>query len=332
MIEINVCPSTLEPNHNTYSARARRNLFDGQKVSHIFAGPAPEANSPGFKETAMNVSRISLSGAQPKFAAIVDPAAGLRYAREGEKGTFILKPKPISYTIVNKEFCAADEHLTMQIARQVYKLPTAENALCFFADGSPAYITKRFDITEGKKNKQEDFATLMGYTKDNAGSNYKYSRGSYEDCADIIRQYVKASAIDLRIFFRLILFNFITLNDDAHLKNFSLLEQNGEYRLSPAYDLVNTSFLLWEPQIFALEKGLFREGMQLSDVRQICRADFEEFGRRIGLPPTVVRKDIDRFIQPDPLFDDLILRSFLSRDLKENYAASSRYRRKMLSW
>ena len=33
----------------------------------------------------------------------------------------------------------ANEHLTMQIARQVYGIETAENALIFFNDGTPAY-------------------------------------------------------------------------------------------------------------------------------------------------------------------------------------------------
>jgi serine/threonine-protein kinase HipA len=42
----------------------------------------------------------------------------------------------------------ANEHLTMQIARQVYGIETAENALIFFKDGAPAYITKRFDVKE----------------------------------------------------------------------------------------------------------------------------------------------------------------------------------------
>lgn len=75
----------------------------------------------------------------------------------------------------------------------------------------------------------------------------------------MIRQYVKASLVDKRRYYKLILFNFVTLNDDAHLKNFSLIERNGEYRLSPAYDLVNTSLQLREPRIFALDKGLFKE-------------------------------------------------------------------------
>ena len=59
----------------------------------------------------------------------------------------------------------ANEHLTMQIARQVYGQNTAENALIFFKNGSPAYITKRFDVDiEGSKLAQEDFASLAGRT------------------------------------------------------------------------------------------------------------------------------------------------------------------------
>jgi serine/threonine-protein kinase HipA len=40
----------------------------------------------------------------------------------------------------------ANEHLTMQIARQVYGIETAENALIFFKNGAQAYITRRFDV------------------------------------------------------------------------------------------------------------------------------------------------------------------------------------------
>ena len=112
-----------------------------------------------------------------------------------------------------------------------------------------------------ENTRQEDFASLMGYTKANGGSDYKYCNASYEECAEVISRYVKASRIDLLRFFRLVLFNFIILNDDAHLKNFSLINQGNEYRLSPAYDLINTSLHLYNPRIFALDKGLFREGM-----------------------------------------------------------------------
>lgn len=331
MKELNICPSTLQEGYNTYSPVARKTLFDGHAVSHIFSEPSPETETAEANEAIKSIGRISLSGAQPKFSIVVEDEK-LRYVREGEQGTFILKPRPTAYQIINKDFCSANEHVTMQIASQVYGIETAANALCFFDDETPAYITRRFDVHSKGKYKQEDFAALLGYTKDNAGSNYKYDKASYEECAEVIHRYVKATLIDIRKFFRIILFNFVTLNDDAHLKNFSLIERNGEYRLSPAYDLINTSLQLREPRIFALEKGLFKEGMAFSDTRTIRRSDFEEFGKRIGLPAKVVKQDIDMFTAEQPFVRDLLSRSFLSHELQKQYWMAFDYRRKILNF
>lgn len=331
MKDLTVCPSILQEGYDTYSPIARRTLFDGHAVSHIFSEASPDTGTVEANEAVKSVGRISLSGAQPKFSIVVDDDK-LRYIREGEQGTFILKPRPTAYQIINKDFCVANEHVTMQIASQVYGIETAANALCFFDDGTPAYITRRFDVHSKGKYKQEDFAALLGYTKDNAGSNYKYDKASYEECAEVIHRYVKATLIDIRRFFRIILFNFVTLNDDAHLKNFSLIERNGEYRLSPAYDLINTSLQLMNPHIFALDKGLFKEGMAYSDTHTISRSDFEEFGKRIGLPIKVIKQEIDMFAAEQPLVKELLGRSFLSPSLQKQYWMAFDYRRKMLNF
>ena len=331
MKDLTVCPSILQEGYDTYSPIARRTLFDGHAVSHIFSEASLDTGTVEANEAVKSVGRISLSGAQPKFSIVVDDDK-LRYIREGEQGTFILKPRPTAYQIINKDFCVANEHVTMQIASQVYGIETAANALCFFDDGTPAYITRRFDVHSKGKYKQEDFAALLGYTKDNAGSNYKYDKASYEECAEVIHRYVKATLIDIRRFFRIILFNFVTLNDDAHLKNFSLIERNGEYRLSPAYDLINTSLQLMNPHIFALDKGLFKEGMAFSDTHTISRSDFEEFGKRIGLPIKVIKQEIDMFAAEQPLVKELLGRSFLSPSLQKQYWMAFDYRRKMLNF
>ena len=220
----------------------------------------------------------------------------------------------------------------MQIASQVFGIETAANGLCFYANDEAAYLTRRFDITPRGKRQQEDFASLMGYTKMNGGSDYKYCNGSYEECGEVIRHFVKAAPIDLLRLFRLVVFNFISLNDDAHLKNFTLVNEGEEYRLSPAYDLINTSLHLLKPGIFALDKGLFREGMSFSDTRTIRRADFEEFGKRMGLSEKLIKRELDRFASKNPLIDELISRSFLSEDLKRQYHLSMSYRQQILDF
>lgn len=324
--KINICPSLLTEGYSEYSPAALKQLFDGKKVSPWLDFPSPTTQG---ANAAKNAGRLSLSGAQSKFGLILD-GTQLRYSRPDEQSAYILKPRPVGYQVMNRDFCAANEHLTMQIASQAYGIETAANALCFFQDGQAAYLTRRFDVHANGKYQLEDFASIMGLTKANGGSDYKYNNGSYEECAEIIRSYVKSAAIDVLRFFRLVLFNFITLNDDAHLKNFSLISNGSEYHLSPAYDLINTSLQIYEPRIFALDKGLFREGMDLSDTHQPGHSDFLEFGRRIGLPQRLVIQEINRFTAPNPVADSLIMRSFLSLELKQTYLQSYHYRQTML--
>lgn len=92
MREIHICPSTLAEGYITYSSAARKILFDGKEVSHYVDAPSPSEDSAEAKEAIRNVGRISLSGVQPKFAMVVDiKSSYLRYAREDERGTYILK-------------------------------------------------------------------------------------------------------------------------------------------------------------------------------------------------------------------------------------------------
>ena len=331
MEELNICPSTLAEGFHTYSPLAIKLLFDGHQVSHILPFDSPNHEGADNEEYAKHVGRVSLSGVQPKAGLIVKELQLVRPTDE-ERGRYILKPAPSSYALLERKDCPANEHLSMQIASQVYRIETAANALCFFRDGEAAYVTRRFDVApDGSKYQQEDLASLAGLTRVNGGSDYKYSNLSYEECAAIIGKYTTAPSVEILKFFRIVVFNYLILNDDAHLKNFSLINRgDGEYHLAPAYDLVNTSLHLYEPRIFALDKGLFREGMLFSDTRTVNRGDFEKFGRRIGLAPRLVKRELDAFASEQPLVKNLINRSFLSEKLKRYYWQSFSYRRTTL--
>ena len=331
MEQLNICPSTLAEGFHTYSPLAIKLLFDGHQVSHILPFDSPNHEGADNEEYAKHVGRVSLSGVQPKAGLIVKELQLVRPTDE-ERGRYILKPAPSSYALLERKDCPANEHLSMQIASQVYRIETAANALCFFRDGEAAYVTRRFDVApDGSKYQQEDLASLAGLTRVNGGSDYKYSNLSYEECAAIIGKYTTAPSVEILKFFRIVVFNYLILNDDAHLKNFSLINRgDGEYHLAPAYDLVNTSLHLYEPRIFALDKGLFREGMLFSDTRTVNRGDFEKFGRRIGLAPRLVKRELDAFASEQPLVKNLINRSFLSEKLKRYYWQSFSYRRTTL--
>ena len=100
----------------------------------------------------------------------------------------------------------------------------------------------------------------------------------------------------------------------------------------PGNDLISTSLHLSVPRIFALGKGLFKEGMKSTDIRTVERKDFEEFGRRIGLSERLVKRELNFFAAEHPLAKELINRSFLSDPLKRSYWLSYKYRRVTLTF
>ena len=72
MRPITVCPSTLALGFSTYCPLAKRLLFDGKAVSHIFPEMSPkDLDADRLQDTVQHIGRISLSGVQPKFSAIV---------------------------------------------------------------------------------------------------------------------------------------------------------------------------------------------------------------------------------------------------------------------
>lgn len=316
---LEVCPGTLAEGFHTYSPSCLRNMFGGKKVSHILPYEAPQQDEAVAELFMENRKQISISGVQEKLSFILEKNV-LRLTEEGESGTYILKPIPRDLKKVDQ--VPANEHLTMQIARQAYGLNTAENAMIFFKDGSPAYITKRFDVKEnGTKWGVEDFATLVGKTKDNAGPDFKYQY-SYEEAGLLIRQYVKAWRVEIEKYFSLVVFNYLFSNGDAHLKNFSLLEtQSGDYLLSPAYDLINTKLHVDDTD-FALNKGLFADNyksFQFKKSGHPSKADFTEFALRIGVAESRIEKLLIPFLEKQPMVETLIGRSFLTDSNKRGY-------------
>ena len=330
LTEIKYCPGTLASGFNTYSRACLKRVFNGKKVSHILPYHAPqrEEDSEIFFE---NRKGISISGVQEKLSLLLDKNK-LRLTKEGEQGTYILKPIPRD--LKNASQVPANEHLTMQIARQVYKINTAENALIFFKDGEAAYITKRFDINNsGTKLAKEDFASLTGKTAGISGITFKYDY-SYEEIAEVIKHFVSAYLIEIEKFFMIILFNYLFSNGDAHLKNFSLLESaSGDYLLSPAYDLLNTQIHINDTD-FALNNGLFKDGFKSNIWQKTGHPgydDFVEFARRIGIKETRTDKILNPFLYKQEKVKELVNNSFLSNTIKKTYLLNYNNRRNRLN-
>ena len=322
-LQINRCPGTLAAGFTTYSRTCSKRVFNGSKVNHILPNASLQSNHSSEDSFEENATRMSISGVQEKFS-IIQLKNKIRLTKEGEQGTHILKPIPSGSK--NADQMPANEHLTMQIAQQVFGIETAANALIFFGNGDPAYITKRFDVVPGGlKLAQEDFASLAGKSPQTHGADYKYL-GSYWDLFELMRENLPSYKVESLKLFKLLVFNYLFSNGDAHLRNFSIIETpQGDFKLSPAYDLLNSRIHI-EDKDFALDEGLIPARMGQGNVAKQFRllADYA------GIPEKQTNAIMALMVSKTEQVTNLIDASFLKDRIKRSYLQTYQLKLKKL--
>ncbi|MCK4922694.1 MAG: HipA domain-containing protein [Bacteroidales bacterium] len=321
--DIKYCPGTLAEGYTTYSRACLSKVFKGKKVYHVLLYDSPASNPETDKLFDDNRKRMSISGVQEKFSVLLEKNK-LRLIRDGEQGEYILKPIPSAGK--KQEQMPANEHLTMQIAKQAYSIDTAENALIFFKNGTPAYITKRFDLKEdGSKLAQEDFASLAGRTPQTHTEHYKYT-GNYLELFQILKKFVPAYLLEAPKLLKIIIFNYLFSNGDAHFKNFSLIETSlGDFKLSPAYDLLNSRIHI-EDKDFALDDGLLPKSLtQGKTIQQI-----KVLSEKAGISENIYDDILKMMLNQTELVKKLTFSSFLDEKTQRNYFQSYQTRLKKL--
>ena len=278
---------------------------------------ASDLNLPVNRE---KTRRASISGVQDKVQ-LKRVRSGFAVVESG--GDYILKPVPRNTYAELASDIPANEALTMDIAEKVFRVKTAEHELVEMKDGEYAYLTRRFDRRDGERVQQEDFCQLAGHTPETHGENYKYD-ASYEELADLMRRFCPAAAVENPKVFFLILFNYVFANGDAHLKNFSLYRsEQGDYILTPAYDLLNTAVHFPnEPTATGLE--FFADGHFTPAYETLgfySSADFIELGAAFGVLEEDVRGMISLFNVRRDETERMIDESLLSAEAKSRYLA-----------
>ena len=272
----------------------------------------------GLIPAAEKTRRSSVSGVQEKVQ-LKRVRGGYEIVSSG--GDSILKPVPRNTAAKLASDIPVNEHLTMQIAAKLFGIHTAKNELVMLKDGEYAYLTKRFDRCDGQALRQEDFCQLSGRSEDTHGSNYKYE-SSYEELADLMRRFCPSAAVENPKVFFIVLFNYVFANGDAHLKNFSLYQSpQGDYILTPAYDLLNTAVHFPnDPSATALD--FFADGHFTSRYEVLgfySSADFVELGRCFGVGEPEVCKMMAAFPARAAEVEAAVAGSLLSAEAKERY-------------
>ncbi|MDO5490449.1 MAG: HipA domain-containing protein [Bacteroidaceae bacterium] len=279
----------MKPLFSEYSQTERALVFGGENISPILPYRY-KAKGLGDDVPAATGS-ISVSGAQPKLGVCLKNGQ-LRIAEPGEQSTHILKPCAGARFALSYDM-PANELFCMNMVASLFKIPAAPAALCFFNDGVPAYLTKRFDLLpNGYKRHVEDIASLS--ETEVQGDSLKKYQGSYEQLAAIIAETSSAPLLDLRTFFKLVLVNYLLCNGDAHAKNFSMMDNDdGAWRLAPAYDILNTRLHVTD-STFAMGAGLFTDGRECP--KGGMKAHFTEWAECIGLTAKYAVKEINRTV------------------------------------
>lgn len=299
------CYQTIEPKDRItdagksgFHANCSRKFF-GKSVPPIL-----DLSEDQILELAEHVIRSQkvVTGVQAKLSLGITEKENVpdRFTIVGLWGEYILKPQAKLYPNLPE-----NEDLTMHLA-EISKISTVEHSLIRLKSGQLAYITKRVDRINDAKKHMEDMCQLTERL-----TEHKY-KGSYEQISKAIIKYSANPGLDVTNYFELVLFSFLTGNNDMHLKNFSLLKTNFEYNLCPAYDLLASELAIEDDKE---DLALTLNGRK-ADIK---RQDFEIAMKGANIDQKVIENIFKKYIKLVPIWIKFIDQSFLPAPLKEQY-------------
>ena len=290
------CPITYEScGKSLYSKKGLNLLSQNLERLELLEYTAAEQRS----EAMARATKLSIQGVQPKLSAILN-IKDSRFEFVDTGGKYILKPQHHIYPQLPE-----NEDVTMRMAKAA-GINVPLHGMIWSKDMTLTYFIKRFDRA-GHKDKipVEDFAQLAGLSRD---TKYNYTM---EKLILLIDDFCTFPVIEKAKLFRLVLFNFLTGNEDMHLKNFSLIRNGDKIELSPAYDLVNSTIVL---KGGAEEIALSLAGKKRKLTRKVL---VDYFGKaRCGLTDKVNDGTLQEIDAAKPLFFGLLDKCFLSDELK----------------
>lgn len=272
-----------------------------------------------MSELAKNVVErsIAVPGVQPKLSLslvneVMGKATKERLTVVGALGgNYIFKPPSEHFSEMPQ-----NEHLTMRIA-EAFGIRTVQSSLIRLQSGELSYITKRIDRTsDGNKIHMLDMFQIL-----EASDKYK---SSMEKIGKAFGYYSSNPLLDKLYFFEITVFSFLTGNNDMHLKNFSMINHENDWTLSPSYDLLNVTIVNSKD---TEELALTLDGKK----KKLKREHFEQLGRSLELNEKQISSVFKRFEKNKSLAMKWIDDSFLSIEYQKKFKSILKSRYSILS-
>ncbi len=234
--------------------------------------------------------RLSLAGAQSKFAVYIKNEK-MFYPNDSFFSSHLIKPENenLNDIVINEYFC-------MKLAKESninvpnVKIQKAKNKIYLLID--------RYDRVETKNNQkrerlhQEDFCQILGHTS--ARKYQKEGGASFKNCFQFIKNNIGISSAES--FLRILIFNYLIGNCDAHAKNFSILHKK-KLCLAPFYDLVSTEAYA---DLYPNSKSWREIAMKIGtawDIREIQKIDFYKLAKENNIKEKEIDNLVNEFLK-----------------------------------
>jgi serine/threonine-protein kinase HipA len=258
------------------------------------------------------IDPVALPGVQDKASARM---ISVPLRRAGERFLLKIDPPEYPHVVLNEAFFMHHAELA--------RLEVAAATVVHDADGRRGLLVRRFDRVAQSDGTTvsvacEDACQVLGRWPAD-----KYSL-SYEQVVAALADRCAARPVALQALFRQLCFAWLTGNGDVHAKNLSILATtDGEWRVSPAYDLPST--VPYGDLSLALTLG--------SRVRGLSRNHFLDFASAVGLPSRAAVRTLDDVVERTESIADHLHEGALpfSQKITADLIAELRHRQRNLS-
>lgn len=233
-----------------------------------FSAGTPESRAEEGEPPVQEGLRFSLAGVQLKFSMLRE-ADKLTFPAKDSGGEWIVKfDSPAFPSLPENEISMLEWARAAGFEVPECHLHGVEDVMGFprrYAKaGTRVLAVRRYDRLPGRRVHQEDFAQAAGLPP-----TRKYDQITHDVMARLIRKFVDEDAVEELV--RRLVFTVAIGNNDAHLKNWSLVYPDTiRARWSPLYDEVAT--VAWE----GLDRTL---ALKLAGTKDFNRIDRATFGR-----------------------------------------------------
>ncbi len=254
------------------------------------------------------VDPVALAGVQDKMSTRV---LSLPVQHSGRRYILKLDTPDTPHIVANEDYF-------IRLAAAA-RFPVVSASVVHDATGRPGLLVQRFD-----RQATPEGGTVSLAVEDGAQALGIYPADKYAVSAETVIgrlcDLCAARPVALRDIYRQLVFAWLTGNGDVHAKNLSVVRSDGEWRVSPAYDLPST--LPYLDTTMALT--------MLGKKSGFSRRKLLEFAAVIGLPPKVASRVLDEVLAATEPVLDWPASSPYRLDTRRDVLRSLRQRRRLV--